>query len=212
MTYKLIDRTTLSRIYLTWLSSSDCFHTFLVGSLWKTTLMIKAMESFNTSETSLLIVLQIIYVTRNPKDVMVSYYHFSKFMNTIERIPDFNIFMERFLSGKGRISFLLWSPNLIPWPQTERRLIISININYQNPQLCCNLNSKLQRLSLTPFCDESWSKGSIIFMSLLLPNNMQAACFTWIACWCRIWLKISYYFLHLVSGAEPIRTEIVQQR
>ncbi|NXP82203.1 ST3A1 sulfotransferase, partial [Ramphastos sulfuratus] len=42
----------------------------------------------------------IIYVTRNPKDIMVSYYHFSKYMNTLEEIPDFNLFMERFLAGK----------------------------------------------------------------------------------------------------------------
>ncbi|NXX41810.1 ST3A1 sulfotransferase, partial [Tricholaema leucomelas] len=42
----------------------------------------------------------VIYVTRNPKDVMVSYYHFSKYLNSLEEIPDFNLFMERFLSGK----------------------------------------------------------------------------------------------------------------
>ncbi|KFR03626.1 Amine sulfotransferase, partial [Opisthocomus hoazin] len=43
---------------------------------------------------------RVIYVTRNPKDVMVSYYHFSKFICTLEEVPDFNIFMERFLAGK----------------------------------------------------------------------------------------------------------------
>ncbi|NXN99363.1 ST3A1 sulfotransferase, partial [Rhinopomastus cyanomelas] len=43
---------------------------------------------------------QVIYVTRNPKDVMVSYYHFSKYMSKIEEVPDFNLFMERFLAGK----------------------------------------------------------------------------------------------------------------
>uniref|UniRef100_A0A663LYY1 Sulfotransferase n=1 Tax=Athene cunicularia TaxID=194338 RepID=A0A663LYY1_ATHCN len=58
------------------------------------------MESFNISKTSLLIVLQVIYVTRNPKDVMVSFYHFSKYICSLEEIPDFNLFMERFLAGK----------------------------------------------------------------------------------------------------------------
>lgn len=75
--------------------------------------MVRVMESFNISKTSLLIALQIIYVTRNPKDVMVSYYHFSKYISTLEEVPDFNDFMERFLAGKGRISFLLRSPNTI---------------------------------------------------------------------------------------------------
>ncbi|KAH0622248.1 hypothetical protein JD844_024385, partial [Phrynosoma platyrhinos] len=44
--------------------------------------------------------LQIIYVARNPKDVLVSYYHFSKMLVKIEQVDNFEKFMERFLAGK----------------------------------------------------------------------------------------------------------------
>lgn len=118
-----------------------------MGPLLKTAPTVRVRESFNISHISLLIVLQIIYVTRNPKDVMVSYYHFSKFISSLEEIPDFNLFMERFLAGKGRIPFLEKSPNSMPRPQIEWGLVIRISINYQSPLPCCNLNPKLQRLS-----------------------------------------------------------------
>ncbi|XP_053140030.1 amine sulfotransferase-like [Hemicordylus capensis] len=56
---------------------------------------------------------KIIYVARNPKDVMVSYYHFSKFAVTLEEIEDFGVFMERFLSGKVLSS--LWLDHIEGW-------------------------------------------------------------------------------------------------
>nr|XP_042701513.1 amine sulfotransferase-like [Chrysemys picta bellii] len=43
---------------------------------------------------------KVIYVARNPKDVAVSYFHFSNFSVMLETIPDFNIFLERLLAGK----------------------------------------------------------------------------------------------------------------
>ncbi|NXW94083.1 ST3A1 sulfotransferase, partial [Alopecoenas beccarii] len=56
---------------------------------------------------------RIIHVTRNPKDVMVSYYHFSKFINTLEKVPDFDLFMERFLAGKVLASS--WMDHVAGW-------------------------------------------------------------------------------------------------
>ncbi|KAM9156146.1 amine sulfotransferase-like [Pangshura tecta] len=44
---------------------------------------------------------KVIYVARNPKDVAVSYFHFSSISVVLETIPDFNVFLERFLAGKG---------------------------------------------------------------------------------------------------------------
>ncbi|XP_072188298.1 amine sulfotransferase-like [Excalfactoria chinensis] len=56
---------------------------------------------------------RVIYITRNPKDVLVSYYHFSKFILTLEKIPDFNILMERFLAGKVLAS--AWFDHVSGW-------------------------------------------------------------------------------------------------
>ncbi|XP_070809196.1 amine sulfotransferase-like [Pituophis catenifer annectens] len=43
---------------------------------------------------------KIIYVLRNPKDVLVSNYHFHKLSVKIETPKDFDIFFEKFLAGK----------------------------------------------------------------------------------------------------------------
>ncbi|KYO18884.1 amine sulfotransferase-like [Alligator mississippiensis] len=57
--------------------------------------------------------LKVIYVSRNPKDVLVSFFHFSKTVITLEEIPDFNIFMERFLAGKVHSSS--WLDHVRGW-------------------------------------------------------------------------------------------------
>ncbi|NWU65426.1 ST3A1 sulfotransferase, partial [Pterocles burchelli] len=56
---------------------------------------------------------RVIYISRNPKDVMVSYYYFSKYISTLENIPDFNLFMERFLAGKVLASS--WLDHVAGW-------------------------------------------------------------------------------------------------
>ncbi|XP_048871661.1 amine sulfotransferase-like isoform X2 [Brienomyrus brachyistius] len=42
---------------------------------------------------------KVIYVTRNPKDIMASYFHFSKIMIKLEQQKDMDQMMDRFLSG-----------------------------------------------------------------------------------------------------------------
>ncbi|XP_053757268.1 amine sulfotransferase-like [Panthera pardus] len=56
--------------------------------------------------------LQIIYIYRNPKDVMCSYFHFSKNV-TLQVTSSFEEFMEQFLEGKVLGS--LWFDHIKGW-------------------------------------------------------------------------------------------------
>nr|XP_006123299.1 amine sulfotransferase-like [Pelodiscus sinensis]XP_006123300.1 amine sulfotransferase-like [Pelodiscus sinensis]XP_025040544.1 amine sulfotransferase-like [Pelodiscus sinensis] len=56
---------------------------------------------------------KVIYVARNPKDVVVSYFHFSKLAVKLETISDFNIFLETFLAGK--VSPGSWLDHIRGW-------------------------------------------------------------------------------------------------
>ncbi|XP_075410089.1 amine sulfotransferase-like [Tenrec ecaudatus] len=56
---------------------------------------------------------KIIYVYRNPKDVMISYFHFSKLMVTLEDAENIEQFMKRFLDGK--VVGSLWFDHIRGW-------------------------------------------------------------------------------------------------
>lgn len=46
-------------------------------------------------------------MARNPKDVLVSYFHFHKVANMLETPKDFDDFFEKFLRGDGKSGSLL---------------------------------------------------------------------------------------------------------
>ncbi len=45
---------------------------------------------------------QVVYVWRNPKDILVSLYHFAQSWILLETPQSFEDFFQRFLDGKGR--------------------------------------------------------------------------------------------------------------
>ena len=45
---------------------------------------------------------QILYIYRNPKDVLTSYFHFSNLMVILEASDSVETFMQAFLDGRGK--------------------------------------------------------------------------------------------------------------
>ncbi|XP_066508811.1 amine sulfotransferase-like [Hoplias malabaricus] len=56
---------------------------------------------------------KVIYVARNPKDVLVSYYHFHKYAKMLETPKDFNDFYEKFMDG--RVYGSCWFEHVTTW-------------------------------------------------------------------------------------------------
>uniref|UniRef100_A0A8C9ZQE0 Sulfotransferase n=1 Tax=Sander lucioperca TaxID=283035 RepID=A0A8C9ZQE0_SANLU len=67
--------------------------------------------SFHTSKA------KVIYVMRNPKDVMVSSYFFHQMAEFLEDPGTFDEFMDKFL--EGRVTFGKWTDHVKGWRDTE---------------------------------------------------------------------------------------------
>lgn len=89
----------------------------VLGSLASPRAMVSHMPyhlmppSFHSSKS------KIIYVTRNPKDVMVSSFHFHKMAAFLDDPGTFDEFMDKFLSGE--VLFGKWTDHVKSWRQAE---------------------------------------------------------------------------------------------
>ncbi|XP_075453835.1 amine sulfotransferase-like isoform X3 [Ascaphus truei] len=72
---------------------------------------------------------KVIYVTRNPKDVMNSYYHFENIIVHIKKSPNFEHFMEKFLAGD--VVGSSWFDHLRGW-YTHKDDFNILFINYED--------------------------------------------------------------------------------
>uniref|UniRef100_G1Q4E1 Sulfotransferase n=1 Tax=Myotis lucifugus TaxID=59463 RepID=G1Q4E1_MYOLU len=85
---------------------------------------------------------KIIYVYRNPKDVMTSYFHFSNLVVTLEAGNDMEHFMKRFLDGNETV-----------WPDHRRTAMVypfKVDVvlnNFSYPQFFQDLRSSVLKIS-----------------------------------------------------------------
>ncbi|XP_074057011.1 sulfotransferase 1C4-like isoform X2 [Macrotis lagotis] len=63
---------------------------------------------------------RVIYMARNPKDVLVSYYHFHKFATFLPKATSFEDFFEQFLEGK--VCFGSWFNHIKEWLSVQQEL------------------------------------------------------------------------------------------
>nr|XP_044613281.1 amine sulfotransferase-like [Equus asinus] len=70
-------------------------------------------EGYAITAKNLLIPLQIIYIYRNPKNILVSYFHFSNMMAGLQAAEDIEDFMKMFFDGK--VTGSLWFDHIRGW-------------------------------------------------------------------------------------------------
>ncbi|XP_047455735.1 amine sulfotransferase-like [Mugil cephalus] len=86
---------------------------------------------------------KVIYVARNPKDVLVSYFHFHKLANMLETPKDFDDFFEKFLTGD--VSACCWFEHIKTW-YSHKDDMNMLFITYE--EMIQDLPSVVERISV----------------------------------------------------------------
>uniref|UniRef100_A0A673KLV8 Sulfotransferase n=1 Tax=Sinocyclocheilus rhinocerous TaxID=307959 RepID=A0A673KLV8_9TELE len=84
----------------------------------------------------------VIYVARNPKDVLVSYFHFHKFANMLETPKDFDTFFEKFM--EGNVFGNCWFEHVKSWCSHNDEMNFSY-ITYE--EMIKDLQSVVERIA-----------------------------------------------------------------
>ncbi|KAI5608554.1 sulfotransferase family 5A, member 1 isoform X1 [Silurus asotus] len=86
---------------------------------------------------------KVIYVARNPKDVIVSYYYFHKMANFLTDPGTFSEFLSSFLDGK--VSYGSWFDHVKGWTNNERNNEQFLYITYE--EMWEDLHGSLEKVS-----------------------------------------------------------------
>ncbi|XP_010767841.1 amine sulfotransferase-like [Notothenia coriiceps] len=86
---------------------------------------------------------KVIYVARNPKDVLVSYFYFHKLANMLETPKDFDDFFEKFM--RGDVFGCSWFEHVKTW-YSHKDDMNMLFITYE--EMIQDLHSAVQRISV----------------------------------------------------------------
>nr|XP_046189914.1 amine sulfotransferase-like [Oncorhynchus gorbuscha] len=137
-----------------------------------TTEYIDSLEHFEIKDSDVFLVTfpksgTVIYVTRNPKDILVSYFHFTKFMKNLDSPEDYDEMLDKFFCG-----WMLggcWFDHVRGWYNNQDKYNI-LFLSYE--EMIKDLRSVVERLA--EFVGKSLSDAAIdSIVEKVTFNNMK---------------------------------------
>ncbi|XP_053299348.1 sulfotransferase family 5A, member 1 [Pleuronectes platessa] len=122
---------------------------------------------------------KVIYVSRNPKDVVVSFYHFHKMANFLPCAGTFEEFLNKFL--EGTLNFGSWFDHIKGWTSQMASMDNLLHVTYQEMSL--DLHGAIRRVSSfldCPLVEEEVNK-SVQHCSFARMKNNNMVNYTLIA-------------------------------